>query len=329
MRNSTPLQHTDKGSAGSAQRLPQQRKKSWSQIWLDSIKRYYWLYIFIMPTLVYFLLFHYGPMGGLVIAFKRYTGALSIWESKWVGLKWFRSFFKSPYAGRTIINSIVISFYNLSTFPLSIILALVFDEVRSKRYKRVAQTVMYAPHFISTVVLVSMLSLFFNSEIGFVNKLIEAFGGEAHNFMTDPKAFRHLYVWSGVWQNLGWNCVIYVSALSAVDPSLQEAARLDGASRLQQIRHIKLPTILPTIIIMLIMRVGHIMNVGADKVLLMKNNLNSATAETISTFVYERGLLDMGYSYGAAVGLFENVVNFSMLLIVNKISAKVSETSLF
>ena len=160
MRNSTPLKRTDKGDAGSVQRLPQQHKKSWSQIWLDSIKRYYWLYIFVIPTLIFYLIFHYGPMGGLIIAFKRYTGAKSIWESPWVGLRWFQNFFKSTYSRKVITNSLAISFYSLSMFPLPIILALVFDEVRNKSYKRVAQTVMYAPHFISTVVLVSMLTDF-------------------------------------------------------------------------------------------------------------------------------------------------------------------------
>lgn len=311
------------------QRLPQTQKKSWSRALADSFKRNYWLYLFILPALIYYIVFHYAPMGGVIIAFKRYTGAVSIWESKWVGLKWFKSFFKSFYASRTIKNTLAISLYTLLTFPLSIILALIFDEVRNKHYKSFAQTIMYAPHFISTVVLVSMLSLFFNPNFGFVNKIIEFFGGEARDFMTDPGAFRHLYVWSGVWQTVGWNCIIFVSALSAVDPSLHEAASLDGASRLQRIFHIKLPTIAPTIIIMLIMRVGHIMTVGVDKVLLMKNDLNSATAETIGTFVYSRGLISGDFSYAAAVGLFENLINFTLLIIVNKISKKVSDTSLF
>lgn len=330
MRNSTPLKRTDKGSPEkSVQRLPQSQKKNWSQVYLDSFKRYYWLYIFILPALAYYIIFHYVPMGGLVIAFKRYTGAKSIWDSPWVGLRWFKSFFDSIYAKRTIVNTIILSFYDLALFPLPILLAFVFDEVRNKTYKRVAQTVMYAPHFVSTVVLVSMMSLFFNRDIGFINRIIEAFGGEPRAFMSDPKAFRHLYVWSGRWQSTGWDCIIYVSALSAVDPSLHEAAKLDGASRFQQILHIKLPTILPTIIIMLIMRVGHIMNVGVDKVLLMRNDLNCTTAETIGTYVYERGLVQGSFSFSAAVGLFQNVINFSMLLAVNKISAKVSETSLF
>lgn len=313
----------------SGQRLPQTQKQTMKDRLINSFKRNYWLYLFIIPALIYYIIFHYAPMGGVIIAFKRYTGAVSIWESKWVGLKWFKSFFSSFYAKRTITNTLAISLYTLLTFPLPIIMALIFDEVRNKHYKSFAQTIMYAPHFISTVVLVSMLSLFFNPTYGFVNTIIEYFGGEARDFMTDSTVFRHMYVWSGVWQTVGWSCIIYVSALSAVDPSLHEAASLDGASRLQRIWHIKLPTIAPTIIIMLIMRMGHIMTVGVDKVLLMKNDLNSATAETIGTFVYSRGLISGDLSYAAAVGLFENVINFTLLIIVNKISRKVSETSLF
>lgn len=325
--SSKPLSPIQNPSAVSAdQRLPDRRKKN---PLLDSIRRYNWLYMFVIPTLLYVILFHYGPMGGIVIAFKRYTGVKSIWESQWVGLKWFKSFFSSRYAGLTIKNTIALSLYGLATFPLPIIMALIFNEVRNAKYKKFAQTVMYAPHFISTVVLVGMLQLFFNPNYGFVNSAIEFLGGSARDFMTEDESFRHLYVWSGVWQDLGWNCIIYVAALSGVDPTLHEAATLDGASRIQRILHINLPTIMPTIVIMLIMRVGHIMSIGADKVLLMKNDLNSSTAEVIGTYVYSRGLLSGDFSYGTAVGLFTNVINLIMLLIVNSISAKVSDTSLF
>lgn len=310
-------------------RLPGTQKRTWRNALADSFRRYYWLYIFIIPMMIYYIIFHYAPMGGVIIAFKRYTGAKTIWESKWVGLKWFKSYFSTRYARITITNTLALSIYSLVTFPIPIILALMFNELRNAKYKKVTQTIMYAPHFISTVVLVGMMQLFFNPNYGFVNTVIEFFGGEARNFMTEDESFRHLYVWSDVWQNMGWNCIIYVAALSGVDPQLHEAAKLDGASRLQRILHINLPSIMPTIIIMLIMRVGHIMSIGADKVLLMKNDLNSATAETINTFVYSRGLVSGDFSYGTAVGLFTNVVNFIMLLIVNKISSKVSDTSLF
>jgi putative aldouronate transport system permease protein len=250
-------------------------------------------------------------------------------ESPWVGLKWFESFFKSYFVKTTIKNTLVLSFYTLLTFPIPIAFALVLNEMKHERIKSLVQTIMYAPHFISVVVLVSMINLFFATDGGFVNRIIEALGGTPIEFLQNSKTFSHMYVWSGVWQNLGWNCIIYVAALSAVDPALHEAAMLDGASRMQRILHINLPTNMPTIIIMLIMRVGHIMSVGADKVLLMKNDLNADAAQIISTYVYERGLIQGDFSYSTAVGLFVNVINLLMILLVNKISAKVSETSLF
>ena len=302
---------------------------TWYNKLAKSFKRYYWLYIFLIPTLLYYLIWHYLPMGGVVVAFERYTGAKSIWESDWVGIKWFEDFFSSHFAARTIGNTIILSLLSLATFPIPIVLALIINEIRNDRYKRFAQTVMYAPHFISMVVLVSMLNIFFDPTFGFVNKIVELFGGTARDFIGESESFRPLYIWSGVWQSTGWNCIIYVSALSGVDASLHEAATLDGASKLQRILHVNLPTIAPTIIIMLIMRVGNIMSVGADKVLLMMNDLNTETSEIIGTYVYSRGLLGGDFSYATAVGLFTNVINLIMLLTVNKISSKVSETSLF
>ena len=294
------------------------------------IKRYYWLYIFIIPMLVWYIIFHYVPMGGIVIAFKNYKGyEPTYWHSKWVGMKWFLKFFKNPYFWRLIENTLTLSLYQLATFPLPIIVALFFNELRSAKFKKVAQTIMYAPHFISIVVLVSMMQLFFSTQYGMVNHLIKALGGEPYSFMIEEEAFAHMFIWSGVWQGLGWNCIIYIAALSSVDPGLHEAAKLDGASRLQRIWHINLPTILPTVVITFIMKVGQIMTIGADKVLLMRNNLNVAKAEVISTYVYYQGLLSSDYGYGAAVGLFTNVINLVMLLIVNYVSGKLSETSLF
>lgn len=322
MQNKTAIQHEQAG-------LRLDGSKSKCSKLVKSIKRYYWLYIFLIPTLLYYLIWHYIPMGGIVVAFQRYTGAKSILESEWVGLKWFESFFSSHFASTTIRNTLALSLLSMATFPIPIVLALILNEIRNERYKRFAQTVMYAPHFISMVVLVSMLNIFFDPNFGFVNKIIEMLGGEARNFIGESESFRPLYIWSGVWQSTGWNCIIYVSALSGVDPALHEAATLDGASRLQRILHVNLPTIAPTIIIMLIMRVGNVMSVGADKALLMMNSLNSSTAEIIGTYVYSRGLLGGDFSYATAVGLFTNVINLIMLLTVNKISAKVSETSLF
>lgn len=296
---------------------------------LSYIKRNWWLYFFVLPAIIWYIVFHYVPMGGIIIAFKRYTGVQTIWESRWVGLKWFKSFFNSYYCKTIIKNTLVLSTYSLLTFPLPIIFALILNEMKNARVKKLVQTITYAPHFISIVVLVSMMNLFFTTQNGFVNNIIQFFGGEPYAFLTSAKAFPHMYVWSDVWQNLGWNCIIYVAALSSVDPALHEAAELDGASRLQRIIHINIPSIMPTIAIMLIMKLGHIMSVGADKVLLMLNELNADTAEIITTYVYDRGLLSGDYSYSAAVGLFVNVINLIMLLIVNRASKKLTDTSLF
>ena len=310
-------------------RLSPSGRQSFRQRLVKSLRRDYWLYIVILPMLIWYLVFHYIPMGGIVVAFKRYNGVKTIWESRWVGLKWFEDFFTSPYAGTVIKNTLTISLYSLGTFPLAIILALFFNELRSVKFKKVAQTVMYAPHFISTVVLVSMLQLFFSPQYGFINTVIKALGGQPYSFMIEPKAFPHMYVWSGVWQNLGWNCIIYIAALAGVDPGLHEAARIDGATRIQRIFHINLPAIMPTVIITLIMAVGSIMAVSTDKVLLMKNDLNISTSEVIGTYVYERGLISGEFGYATAVGLFTNVVNLILLLTVNRFSRQVSETSLF
>ena len=265
----------------------------------------------------------------IVIAFKRYTGAFSIWESKWVGLKHFKSFFNSYYAGLVIKNTLRLSFYSLATFPLPIILALMLNEVQSEKLKRGIQTILYAPHFISIVVVCSMISLFFADNTGFATQLVEAITGESPKWLTSAEAFPHIYTWSGVWQNMGWNCVIYVAALSGVDPTMHEAATIDGASRLQRILHVNIPAIMPTVIITLILRVGQIMSIGADKAILLKNGLNQDTAEIIATLVYERGMVGADFGFGTAVGLFTNIINIILVLSVNWIASKVSETSLF
>lgn len=296
---------------------------------IKSVKRDYWLYIFLIPCLVWYAVFCYAPMGGIVVAFKKYTGFSSIADSPWVGLRWFEEFFNSYYATTIIRNTIVLSLLSISTFIIPIIFALMVNEIVQPRLKKTIQTIVYAPHFISIVVLVSMINLFFNTDFGVVNKAIEFFGGQPQSFLTDPTLYRGMYVWSGVWQEFGWESIIYVAALSAVDPALHEAAMLDGASKMQRMIRINIPTIMPTIIIMLIMRVGSIMTIGGDKALLMLNNLNADTAELISTYIYSRGLIDGDYGLTTAVGLFTNVVNLTLLLTVNWISSKVSETSLF
>ena len=299
---------------------------------LQHFKAYFWLYLFIIPALAWFLVFCYGPMLGIVVAFKRYkTGAQSIIEAPWIGFDHFIKFFQKPSAMDIITNTLTLSLYSLLTFPLPVIFALMLNEVRNAKFKNTLQTVMYAPHFISMVVLVSMMNLFFAEKGGVVNEFLQLIGIGKYNFMENAKAFPHMYVWSFVWQNLGWNCIIYVAALSSVDPALHEAATLDGASRLQRIIHINIPTIMPTIVITLIMRVGSIMSSNADKVLLMQNDRIRNDTHVLGTYVYEISLNSLRPDFGraTAVGLFSNVVNLILLLTVNKISQKVTETSLF
>ena len=303
------------------------RQGYWKRLFRNMRKNYV-LYLFILPTLVWYFLFHYLPMGGIYVAFTRYKGVGNVFAAKYVGLKWFESFFKSKYASTTIINTLRLSLYSMALFPLPIIVALMVNEIRQKKLKGVAQTIMYAPHFVSLVILVSIIQLFFASK-GLVNTVITTLGGESINFLTNTKVYPHLYVWSGIWSSLGWNTIIYTAALSSVDPGLHEAATLDGASILQRVRHINIPTILPTIVITLILRVGTIMSLSTEKSLLLRNDMNMAVSETIGTFVYNRGLIGGDFGYAAAVGLFLNVVNLVMMLTVNFISKRVSETSLF
>lgn len=291
--------------------------------------KYRQLYLLLIPALIYVLIFNYGPMYGIQIAFKNYKGALGIWDSPWVGFKHFKDFFGGYYFWDLLKNTLAISVYNLAVgFPIPIMVALILNET-APRLKKAAQTILYAPHFISVVVLCGMIVTMFSKESGVVNTILDALGMERIYFMGEPGVFRHLYVWSGVWQGLGWNAVIYIAALSAVDPSLHEAASIDGASRIQRIVHINIPTIMPTIIITLIMNVGRIASVGYEKAYLLQTNLNVEVSEIISTYVYKRGIIDSNYSFSTAVGLFNNIINIIMLWIANAISRKVSETSLF
>lgn len=286
-------------------------------------------YLMLLPAVIYVMLFCYAPMYGLQIAFKNYRVSLGVSGSPWIGFRNFTDFFQSYYFVTLLKNTLVLSLYSLIVgFPIPIIIALILNEMKG-RFKKVTQTVLYAPHFISLVVLVSILNSMLSPSQGVVNTIIEMLGGERTYFMADPKYFRHLYVWSGVWQGMGWGAIIYLAALSGVDPVLHEAADMDGATRLQKIIHINIPTILPTIIIMLILRMGQIISVGYEKVYLMQNSMNVETAEVISTYVYKRGILNSNYSFSAAVGLFNNVVNVILVLLANWISKKISKTSLF
>lgn len=295
-----------------------------------SIKQNWDLYILILPVLVYFIIFHYWPMYGVQIAFKDFMASKGINGSPWVGFKHFERFFNSYYFWRLIKNTVGINLYQMAIgFPIPIILALMMNEVRNDAFKRVVQTVTYAPHFISTVVLVGMMVSFLSPTTGIVNIVIKALGGQPISFMTEPAWFKTLYVFSGIWQNMGWNSIIYMAALAGIDLQLHEAAIVDGASRMQRIWHINIPGILPTIIILFIMEAGKIMNLGFEKAFLMQNDLNIATGDVISTYVYRSGILGAQYSFSTAVGLFNSAISFVMLILVNSISRRLSETSLW
>jgi putative aldouronate transport system permease protein len=263
------------------------------------------------------------------IAFKDFIANRGITGSPWVGFENFERFFGSFYFWRLLKNTLALSLYQLLLFPLPIILALALNELRSRFFKRFSQTLTYAPHFVSTVVVVGMMFAFLDPNTGLVNLVLEAVGLDAVQFMQEPGWFRHLYVWSGVWQSLGWGTIIYLAALAGVNPELHQAAEVDGANRLQRIRHVNVPAIMPTVIILFILDFGSFMSVGFEKVLLMNNNLNASTADIIQTFVYEAGLLQGQYSYAAAVGLFDSVINIALLITVNQLARKYSENSLW
>lgn len=299
---------------------------------INSVKTYWQLYLFLVPTLLYFILFRYLPMVGIQVAFRDYMPTLGFWGSKWVGLKHFTRFFKSYYAERMIVNTVVLSFGSLFlSFPMPVILSLLLNEVRNSKVKRTIQTITYAPHFLSTVVVVGLVVSLTNINYGLFNMLLKKMGliETSINFMTEANWFRPLYIISSIWQEAGWSAVIYMSALSSVDMQLYEAAEVDGAGRLGRIWHITIPCIAPTMITMLILNAGKVMNIGYEKVLLMQNDLNKATSDVITTYVYQQGVLKGQYSYSTAVNLFNSVINTALVLVVNAISRKVSDTSLW
>lgn len=294
------------------------------------MSRCWQLYVMLLPTVIYFILFKYLPMAGVQIAFRDYRAVDGIWGSEWVGWKHFVRFVESIQFKTLISNTLRISLTNLIVgFPLPIMLAILLNETRSAKLKKVVQNITYAPHFISTVVLVGMVNMFLSPSSGLLNQIIVALGGERVNFLAKVEAFLPTYIISGQWQNLGWNAIIYVAALSNVDTTLYDAARVDGANRFHKIWYIDLPAILPTAVLLLIMNSGNILNVGYEKTFLMQNSLNISVSEIISTYVYKIGLGKAQYSYTAAIGLFNSVINVTVLIIVNKIAKKLSNTSLF
>jgi putative aldouronate transport system permease protein len=325
------LKTSEAASIESAGRVMAQTKRKGALVSLGKRMRRNWqLYLLISPVLVFFLVFEYVPMYGVQIAFKNFIATKGIWGSPWVGFRHFERFFESYYFWRLMKNTLGIGIYQLVVgFPIPILLALMLNEVRSKKFSRFVQTVTYAPHFLSTVVMVGLIMIFLSPETGLLNRVVTMFRGEPIPFMTDPAWFKTVYVLSGVWQQMGWSSIIYLAALAGIDPQLHEAARVDGASRWQRIWHVNLPGIMPTIIILLILQVGSIVGVGFEKVFLMQNPLNMSASDVISTNVYRSGIIGAQYSYSAAVGLFNSVINFIMLVTVNRIARKVNETSLW
>lgn len=288
------------------------------------------LYVLLLPTVVYLLIFNYLPMAGIQIAFKDYKMSKGIWDSAWVGMKHFNYFFNSVQFENLMVNTIKLSVYALLLgFPLPIILALLLNESKNLKLKKAVQSLTYAPYFISTVVLVSMLSLFLSPSTGVINKVIELLGGQAIDFMGSERMFRPVYILSGIWQGTGWSSIIFIAALAGIDPQLHEAAEIDGANRLQRIWHINIPGILPTMVIVFILSCGSIMSVGFEKAFLMQNSMNQGASEIIATYVYKLGIQKAQYSYTTAIGLFNSLINLVLLVIVNKISKKVADISLF
>lgn len=310
-----------------AVRQPVLNKRTWKREMYEN-----WdLYLFVLPAVVSIILFNYLPMYGIQIAFKNFRPIQGIWGSKWAGLKWFERFFASAQFGSLMYNTLALNFYSLLvSFPLPIMLALLFNQYRSAKIKKTLQTISYAPHFISTVVMVGMLLLFLAPSNGLYGALCRAFGIQPINPMGEAKLFRHIYVWSDVWQHTGWDSIIYIAALSAIDPQLYDAATVDGANRYQKILHIEIPALLSTASILLIMRVGSLMSVGFEKAYLMQNGLNISTSEVISTYVYKIGLTGTAqYSYAAAVGLFNTIVNLVLLTVCNTATKKLNGSSLW
>ena len=286
-------------------------------------------WLLLLPGLVHLLIFSYGPMYGIQIAFKNYRPSKGFWGSDWVGLKHFIHFLEYPNFWPMLRNTLSITLYNLALFPIPIIFALFLNELKNQKFKKTVQMITYMPHFLSEVVVCSLVLLFLNRTSGPINHLIEALGGERQNFIGMPSAFASVYVWSGLWQNLGWNAILYISALASISTEEVEAARIDGASRFQIMWHVNLPGIMPTIIITFLLRVGSILNLGYSKVMLLQNDLNLEASSIISTYSYEIGIIGGQYSYSTAIGLFNNVVNILVLLLVNRITKKVTDTGLF
>ena len=300
-----------------------------TKLGIGRMVRHNWqLYTLVLPALAYILVFAYGPMYGLLLAFKNFNPRVGIWGSKWAGLKFFQQFFSTSVVWTTLQNTVVLSLTTLViSFPVPIIFALLLNHV--KRGKRFIQTVTYAPNFISQVVLVSMIILFLAPTSGFLSKILLALGAKDSLFLVRPEYFRPIYILSGIWQSMGFGAIVYIAALTGVNPELHEAAMIDGASIVRRILHIDIPAILPTVIIMLILAIGNILSVGYEKVYLLQNGMNLNVSEVISTYVFKTGIQNAQYSFATAVGIFNSLVNLILLLLSNTIARRITDTSLF
>lgn len=304
------------------------RQSAWSVVSRDLRKNKY-VYLIVLPVIVYFILFAYKPMYGIIIAFKDYRGTKGIWGSEWVGMQHFCDFFTDIYFWRLLRNTFLLSFYSiLWGFPIPVIFALLLNEVRSVKYKRIVQTSSYLPHFISIVVVCSLIRQFSFTD-GLFNDIAAFFGFDRKPFLQYAAYFRTTYIASGIWQEFGWSSIIYLAALTSVDQELYEAARIDGAGRWKQVLHITVPGIISTIIILLILRMGSILSVGYEKVMLLYNERTYETADVISTYTYRRGLVGGAFSYSSAIGLFNSLVNLIFLITTNAISRRTSDVSLY
>ncbi|MGN0396450.1 MAG: ABC transporter permease [Candidatus Fimimorpha sp.] len=284
------------------------------------------LYAMLLVPVVLTIVYKYIPMYGIQIAFRDYKANRGMFGSEWVGLYWFKRFFSSPTCIRMIKNTVLLSLYSLLwSFPIPIVLALLINQLRFKRFKRVVQTVLYAPHFISIMVVCGMIRIFLSPSGGLINLL----AGTRIDFLSEASAFRTIYIASGIWQDAGWGIIVYMATLSNIDTSHYEAAKIDGASMFQRIRFIDIPELLPTVVLMLIMSAGNLMNVGFEKVWLLQTDLNKATSDVIAVYVYQQGIENAKYSYSTAVGLFNTIVNIILLIVVNKLAGKISEDTSF
>ncbi len=305
------------------------RSKSWSRTVKNDWKRNYSLYIMLLPLVLFYLVWCYAPMYGIQIAFKSFSPRKGIWGSDWIGLDNFITFFKGAYAWRVIRNTLLISLYSLLfTFPLPIIFAIVLNEIRNVAFKRTIQTVSYIPYFISLVVLCGII-VDFTASTGVFGVIQKYLGLEPVNLLGNAKYFRSIYIISELWQRLGWDSIIFLAALASINTELFEAAKIDGANRFRQIWHISIPGIVPTIVILLILRIGGMMSVGYEKIILLYSGLTYETADVISSFVYRKGLIENDFGYATAVGLFNSLVNVTLVVSANAISNKLTDTSLW